>query len=71
MGLYGVLVVTTPAIGATPAQAYPGVSYDADAVMLFSEIDAVQNRAVDVAVKTPGSARPPSESSGTPLVQYP
>src|SRR5882762_4799000 len=54
MGLYGVLVVTTPAIGATPAQAYPGVSYDADAVMLFSEIDALQNRAVDAAVNTVG-----------------
>lgn len=46
MGLYGVLVVTDAA--------YPGVSYDKDVVALLSEIDAVQNRAVDLAVRTAG-----------------
>ena len=54
MGLYGVLVVTTPATGSAAAQAYTGVSYDADAALLFSEIDPVQNRAVATAVSTPG-----------------
>src|SRR5512143_2623383 len=46
MGLYGVLVVTDAA--------YPGVAYDADVTALLSEIDAVQNRAVDTAVHTAG-----------------
>ena len=46
MGLYGVLVVTDAA--------YPGVVYDKDAVVLLSEIDALQNRAVDRAVRTSG-----------------
>jgi hypothetical protein len=63
MGLYGVLVVTKdPVVQAnsvTPGQAYPGaypsssaltnVPYDAHAVLLFSEIDPVQNAAVDKA----------------------
>ena len=43
MGLYGVLVVTSPG--------YP-VANDTDVALLLSEIDAVQNRAVDTAVKT-------------------
>ena len=51
MGLYGVLVVTTApqavTTGFTPGAAYPNVSYDADAALLFSEIDPVQNKAVD------------------------
>jgi len=67
MGLYGVIVVTTPPVTAagtgavavptvtTPGTAYPtpvGATanpylYDADAVALFSEIDPVQNAAVD------------------------
>ena len=46
MGLYGVLVVTSPT--------YPGVAFDKDVALLLSEIDAVQNRAVDTAVKTAG-----------------
>src|SRR5712671_3426382 len=61
MGLYGVLVVTAPATGSTPAQAYPGVTpsapgvtYDADATLLFSEIDPLQNQAVAIAVGTAG-----------------
>ncbi len=52
MGLYGVLVVTAPPSPATPGAAgtaYPGVSYDADATLLFSEIDVAQNAAVDAA----------------------
>ena len=53
MGLYGVLIVTqAPGVG-TPGKAYPGkpneVGYDSDAALLFSEIDPVQNRAVDAA----------------------
>jgi hypothetical protein len=66
MGLYGVLVVTTaPVAGATftPGTAYPspagaktatGVPYDADGVLLLSEIDAVQNASADTAVLTAG-----------------
>ncbi|MDB6042166.1 MAG: hypothetical protein JWM63_717 [Gammaproteobacteria bacterium] len=50
MGLYGVLVVTAP------GQAYTGVTYDADATLLFSEIDPMQNRAVATAVATAGFA---------------
>ncbi len=46
MGLYGVLVVTDAS--------YPGVAYDKDVALLLSEIDAVQNRAVDTAVHTDG-----------------
>ncbi|HWJ34441.1 MAG TPA: hypothetical protein VNR70_04200, partial [Steroidobacteraceae bacterium] len=64
MGLYGILVVTTPA-GTTPAQAYPTVAgvavtapavsqYDADLPLVLSEIDPVQNAAVDTAVRTAG-----------------
>ena len=54
MGLYGALVVG-PATGVTctpPKQpAYDDIDscYDTDAVLLFSEIDAVQNAAVDAA----------------------
>ena len=56
MGLYGVLIVTQAPVPAgvnpfTPGKAYPGMSneaaYDADASLLFSEIDPVQNAAVD------------------------
>jgi hypothetical protein len=57
MGLYGVLVVTTaPTTGtaATPGTAYPGVPYDADVPLVLSEIDPVQNKAVDNAVHTAG-----------------
>jgi hypothetical protein len=67
MGLYGVLVVTQAPSSATgtfaPGIAYPspagaatttGVPYDADAVLLLSEIDAVQNQAADTAVQTAG-----------------
>jgi len=54
MGLYGILVVTTAPAGATAGTAYPGVSYNADVPVLLSEIDPVQNNAVQNAVNTPG-----------------
>ena len=68
MGLYGVLVVTAAPTGTgttafASGTAYPspagavtttGVPYDADAVLLMSEIDAVQNQAADTAVLTTG-----------------
>src|SRR5439155_2624735 len=60
MGLYGILVVTT-APGTTAGCAYPGataatcaVSYNADIPVLLSEIDPVQNAAVNAAVRTTG-----------------
>jgi len=55
MGLYGVLVVTEADTTATPPlhQAY-GTTFDADVALLLSEIDPVQNRAVDAAVRTAG-----------------
>ena len=60
MGLYGVLVVTTAPAGATPGTAYPAVgtrtaaTYNAEVTALFSEIDPVQNAAVNTAVGTAG-----------------
>ena len=54
MGLYGVVVVTTAPAGATPGTAYPGVTYNADVPLLLSEIDPVQNNAVQAAVNTVG-----------------
>jgi hypothetical protein len=59
MGLYGILVVTsapTATAGTETAAglAYPGVPYDADVPMLLSEIDPVQNNAVNKAVNTVG-----------------
>lgn len=50
MGLYGMLVVTD----AASHTAYPGVTYNAEVNLLLSEIDPVQNRAVDAAVHTAG-----------------
>src|SRR5581483_10742898 len=37
-----------------PGTAYPGVTYNADIPLLFSEIDPVQNKAVATAVTAPG-----------------
>jgi hypothetical protein len=61
MGLYGILVVTTaPTVDSTtgnetaPGTAYPGVSYNAEVPLLLSEIDPVQNMAVNAAVNTAG-----------------
>ncbi|HEY4446645.1 MAG TPA: Ig-like domain-containing protein [Steroidobacteraceae bacterium] len=68
MGLYGVLIVTQAPVLADPAngvafvpgKAYPGnssnaVSYDADTSLLFSEIDPLQNQAVDAAAVYAGA----------------
>ena len=52
MGLYGILVVTSAPLGTTPGTAYPGVSYNAEVPLLFSEIDPVQNTTVSKAVNT-------------------
>lgn len=46
MGLYGVLVVTDAN--------YPGQTFDKDVALLLSEIDPLQNTAVDTAVRTAG-----------------
>jgi FtsP/CotA-like multicopper oxidase with cupredoxin domain len=61
MGLYGILVVTTAPAGTTAGCAYPGaaagtcaVTYSAEVPMLLSEIDPVQNKAVNTAVNTAG-----------------
>jgi hypothetical protein len=64
MGLIGVLVVTTPPAGTTAGTAYPGsgtgttavlpVTYNAELPLEFSEIDPVQNKAVNTAVNTAG-----------------
>lgn len=66
MGLYGAVVVTTapvaanPATGtpASPGTAYTGITYDAETVLLFSEIDPVQNNAVFTAASP--AAYPPA-----------
>jgi FtsP/CotA-like multicopper oxidase with cupredoxin domain len=51
MGLYGILVVTSAPTTAAPAgTAYPGVTYNAELPLLLSEIDPVQNKAVNAAV---------------------
>src|SRR6266436_4359507 len=58
MGLYGILVVTNTTTA--PATAYPAVgttaavTYNADIPLLLSEIDPVQNAAVQAAVATVG-----------------
>jgi len=60
MGLIGMLVVTTVPSGTTVGTAYPvvgtapAVTYNAELPLLFSEIDPVQNKAVNAAVNTPG-----------------
>ncbi|MBV9574592.1 MAG: hypothetical protein JOY93_11105, partial [Acidobacteriales bacterium] len=54
MGLYGMLVVTTPPGNSSPGTAYPNVSYSAEVPLLMSEIDPRQNSAVAAAVATPG-----------------
>jgi hypothetical protein len=61
MGLYGALVVNITNADATtapptPGVAYPGNSFDNDAVLLFSEIDPVQNqRVADAAAVGPAT----------------
>ena len=55
MGLYGVLVVTTPPPSTGgPGTAYPGVTYSADVPFLLSEIDPVLNNGINTAVRTAG-----------------
>ena len=60
MGLYGILVVTTAPAGATAGTAYPAagstpaVTYNAEVPLLFSEIDPIQNGAVQTALSTAG-----------------
>ena len=66
MGLIGMLVVTTAPAGTTAGTAYPAVtataktaaipavSYNAEVPLEFSEIDPVQNKEVDLAVRTAG-----------------
>jgi len=61
MGLYGILVVTTAPAGTAAGCAYPGatagtcaVTYNAEIPLLLSEIDPVQNNAVNTAVNTAG-----------------
>ncbi len=54
MGLYGILVVTTPPSGTIAGTAYPNVSYNAEVPLILSEIDPVQNAAVAKAVAMTG-----------------
>jgi hypothetical protein len=61
MGLYGILVVTTAPAATTAGCAYPGavagtcaVTYNAEIPLLLSEIDPLQNNAVNTAVNTAG-----------------
>src|SRR5947209_4936812 len=54
MGLVGMVVVTAAPDSGNAGTAYPGVSYNYEAPLLFSEIDPVQNTAVDHAVRTAG-----------------
>src|SRR6266700_3167650 len=92
MGLYGILVVTTAPVGTTAGTAYPAgtnatlnpaVTYNAEIPLLLSEIDPVQNRAVQTAVNTagfsetkvwsgqPGQCGNPSSPVGTVNTCYP
>ena len=55
MGLYGMVVVTTAPTASSGTEtaagtAYTGIAYDADVPLLLSEIDPVQNKAVNAAV---------------------
>src|ERR1700751_1077779 len=52
MGLYGILVVTSAPASGTAGTAYPGVSYNSEIPLEFSEIDPVQNNSVNTAVYT-------------------
>ena len=60
MGLIGMVVVTTAPSGTTAGTAYPAsgpapaVTYKAEVPLEFSEIDPVQNKAVNTAVNTAG-----------------
>jgi hypothetical protein len=78
MGLYGMVVVTTAPSGGTAGTAYPNVSYNGEVPLLFSEIDAVQNNAVNSAVAANGfsettvwSGQPGSCGATVPATCYP
>src|SRR3989440_2359469 len=90
MGLYGVLVVTTAPAGTAAGTAYPAVgttvpavTYNAEIPLLLSEIDPVQNIAVNTAVNTsgfnetqvwsglPGGCGNPSSGAGIYQTCYP
>ena len=61
MGLYG--AATKNAVEATagaPAEAYAGVPYDAEALLIYSEIDPALHTAVGGAIPTYGTAAYPS-----------
>ncbi len=58
MGLYGVLVVTEPASAARRTYQAYGTTFDTDVALLLSEIDPVQNPAVDT-----GRAAPPASAT--------
>lgn len=49
MGMYGLLVVTTAPTATLPGAAYPGINYDGEAALLFSDVDPVLNTAVEQA----------------------
>ena len=84
MGLIGMLVVTTAPSGtagtaypvvpaSTTTAALPAVQYNAEVPVEFSEIDPVQNKEVDFAVRTPGfsetqvwSGLPTNANTGQP-----
>jgi FtsP/CotA-like multicopper oxidase with cupredoxin domain len=86
MGLYGVVIVTNapqPGTGSAPlvpGQAYPGafptsskvkdLAYDADAVMLLSEIDLAQNKAVDGLCPATGTCTSIDPMAYPPAVNY-
>src|SRR5262249_22568406 len=77
MGLYGMVVVTTPPSGST-GTAYPNVTYSGEVPLLFSEIDAVQNNAVNSAVAANGfsettvwSGQPGGCGATNPATCYP
>jgi FtsP/CotA-like multicopper oxidase with cupredoxin domain len=55
MGLYGALVVNVAA-----GQAYGDVSYDAERVLLFGEVDPIQNARVDTISQDPDNGAPPT-----------
>ncbi len=93
MGLIGMLVVTTAPSGSTAGTAYPAVAapttngaaqaavpavlYNAEVPLEFSEIDPVQNKEVDQAVRTAGFSETmvwsgmPTSPQGTPGCGYP
>jgi FtsP/CotA-like multicopper oxidase with cupredoxin domain len=66
MGLYGVLIVTDPT-------KYPGVAYDSETELTYSEIDPAQNNLVDAAATAACTASPcgiVDESTYPPAVNY-